>query len=90
VLRIVQEMLWNTLRHSGVHQARLTGDYDQVKNLVRIQVSDLGSGSDAASIERGQGMATMRSRAARLNGHLSVHTEAEKGLSTTLEFPAHG
>ena len=90
VLRIVQEMLWNTLRHSGVNRARLTGDYDHEENLIRIRVSDLGSGSDAASIERGQGMATMRSRAARLDGFLHVHTEAGKGLSITLEFPAHG
>jgi len=90
VLRIVQEMLWNALRHSGVNRAQLTGDYDQGKNLVRVQVSDLGSGADVASIERGQGMATMRNRAARLDGRLRVHTEAEKGLCIALEFPAHG
>jgi len=90
VLRIVQEMLWNTLRHSGVNQARLSGSYNREENSVRILVSDLGRGCDDAGIERGQGMATMRSRAARLDGRLFVNTKAEKGLTIALEFPAHG
>lgn len=90
VLRIVQEMLWNTLRHSGVNQAQLTGEYDPQQGRVRVQVSDQGRGADPAAIERGQGIATMRSRAARLGGGLSLRPETPHGMSITLEFPIHG
>lgn len=90
VLRIVQEMLWNSLRHSGVNQALLTGSYNPEENAIRIVVSDTGKGCDDAAIEGGQGMATMRSRATRLKGQLSVDTEAGSGLAIALEFPAHG
>ena len=90
VLRIVQEMLWNSLRHSGVNQALLTGSYNREDNAIRIVVCDTGKGCDDAAIESGQGMATMRSRAARLKGQLSVNTEAGNGLAIALEFPAHG
>ena len=87
VLRIVQEMLWNALRHSGTNRAWLTGAYDGETRLARIQVSDQGNGADAYHIERGQGFATMRSRAARLNGRLEVQSTPGQGLNITLEFP---
>ncbi len=86
VLRIVQELLWNIRRHSGVDQARLQGRCIGA-DRVRIVVGDLGRGADGETLQRGQGVATMRSRAARLDGTVSFDTMSGQGLTVSLEFP---
>jgi len=87
VIRVVQEALWNSRRHSGSDQARLTGSLDPVAGLVFLDVSDGGRGIEASRLEKGQGIATMEARAERLHGNLRIHNDTTDGFKINLEFP---
>ena len=89
VIGVVQEALWNVHKHSGVAEARVDGRYAADTGRVRIAVSDAGRGAALDLLGRGQGIATMRSRAARLGGELRVQSPDSGGFLVELEFPAH-
>lgn len=87
VIRIVQEMLWNVRKHSGQNQVHISATLDPVKNLIRIEVVDGGGGATDEQLKRGQGIATMKSRALHLGGELTLSNATNKGLQVELEVP---
>jgi signal transduction histidine kinase len=86
VIRIVQEALWNACKHSGSRSARLSGRHEPDSGRILVEVADGGKGGDPESLERGQGVATMRDRATRLRGNLTISPNSDRGLTVTLEL----
>jgi signal transduction histidine kinase len=87
LLRIAQESVNNAVRHGRATHVRIALDFE--RNQVRLTVSDDGCGfvpseADPAP-ETGEhlGLLTMRERAARVRGQLSIHSTP--GHGTTIE-----
>jgi signal transduction histidine kinase len=86
VFRIVQECVQNALKHAGARtlwiEARLEGD----PAGIRVSVRDDGVGPAGGAARAGRGMGTMRFRAERISGRLSVEA-AEPGTRVSLRLP---
>jgi signal transduction histidine kinase len=66
VLRIVQEVLNNVLRHAHARQVRIA--ISRQPDGVRVAIEDDGIGFDPAQTTPGRGLRHLRERAARLGG----------------------
>jgi signal transduction histidine kinase len=89
IFRIVQEAVWNVVRHSGGHRAwiELTEDDD----TLRVRVGDDGSGFDVdAASEEGLGLAGMRERGAMLRGSVTITSAPGAGTIVDLRVPRTG
>jgi PAS domain S-box-containing protein len=87
LLRVVQEALTNTRRHSGANTVRVSlraeGD-----DLV-AEVADDGRGY-GPGVTPGIGLVSMRERAAVLGGELEVDSKAGEGTIVRLRIPVSG
>lgn len=87
LLRFLQEALTNALKHSGAHRVDLLVRHEQ--DQLHAEVRDNGRGFDPANpASRGAGLASLRSRAARLGGQLAVHSTLGMGAVLQLDCPA--
>lgn len=87
LLRIVQEALTNTRRHSGARHVRVALRA-QSDDLV-AEVSDDGRGFETETAP-GIGLRSMRERAAALSGKLDVQSEPGGGTRVRLRAPMPG
>jgi signal transduction histidine kinase/ligand-binding sensor domain-containing protein len=76
---LFQEALRNALRHSGCRRAELTVTLDRHRGRrLDVTLRDDGHGFDAeAGSSQGEGLETMRRRAERLGGRLTIESSAE-------------
>jgi len=85
VLRIVQEVLTNVLKHAsatGVRLAtRLEGQH------VTVLIEDNGVGFDPAQVARGRGLRHLSQRAQRLGGQITLDSRPGNGTRMRLELP---
>jgi signal transduction histidine kinase len=84
LLRFLQEALTNVLKHSGARRA----DILVLRNGDRLQaeVRDDGRGFDPYSHNlRGAGLVSLRSRAARLGGQLTIQASVAQGAVLRLD-----
>ena len=91
VLRALQEMFSNALRHSGSDRIdfSLTGPSDGDRSIA-VEVRDHGRGFDPAATRAGaRGLTSLRSRAHRLGGELTIEP-AGPGTRVRLVFAAAG
>ena len=79
VFRIVQEGLANVRKHAGARSAMVSIVQRNGRRVV--VVSDDGTGIDVADPGAGQGLKNMRSRAASIEGVLSLRSSPGKGTS---------
>jgi signal transduction histidine kinase len=89
VLRVAEEALHNALRHSSASSVKVTLA-PLGKCGIRCTVSDDGVGFDLPAADAAStrlGLSSMRERAKRVRGTLSVRTSAGKGTTVTLEVP---
>ena len=91
VIRILQEAITNSLKHSGAKTLRIrTGESEQAGQPgVWIEIADDGSGfhSEFPALKNGgRGLVNMRARAASLNAQLSI-SGAEPGATVLLWLP---
>lgn len=87
VLRIVQEALVNVQRHAQATQVRV--EIFRSGGQYCIGIIDDGKGFDPHAVGEGHfGLNTMRERAARLGGELSVRSAPGQGTTVTLCLPA--
>jgi signal transduction histidine kinase len=88
VLRVVQEALWNAVRHSGAQQ--ITVCLDRRGEEVTIAVEDNGCGFDPSEprVRDGEhfGLSIMRARAARIGGILNIDSAPGLGARVSLAW----
>lgn len=85
VLRFIQEALTNVLKHSGASEVHV--DVDCQNATLRVEVRDDGSGFDPSSRSAGAGLASLASRAHRLNAELVIDTAPGCGVCLRLDVP---
>ena len=86
VYRIAQEALTNAARHGEASSVRLTLRCGPAGRLV-LDVDDDGRGIAAGDRTGGMGLRTMRARAVRHGGTLTVNPRTEGGTRVRLELP---
>jgi signal transduction histidine kinase len=90
LLRVVQEALTNTRKHSGAR--RVTVRIECSGPAVTLAIEDDGVGFDpatvATSMEGGFGLASMRERVEGIGGTLDVHTAPNEGTSVIVHLDA--
>jgi signal transduction histidine kinase len=70
ILRIVQEILTNVLKHARASTLRIAATHDG--DFVTIEVEDDGVGFDVARPSAGRGLSHLRQRAAALGARLEI------------------
>ena len=86
IYRIAQEALNNTVKHASARRVSLRLCRGDAK--VVLEVSDDGVGFDPQTLRPGHlGLSSMRERAARLGGHLEIHSAPGSGTRVRAEFP---
>ncbi|MGB3633734.1 MAG: PAS domain S-box protein, partial [Rubrobacteraceae bacterium] len=85
LLRVLQEALANTRRHSDAQKIKLS--LCQRKNKVLAQIYDDGCGFDTATIKRGVGLSSMRERVMEMGGKLDIETQSGKGTLVKVQIP---
>jgi signal transduction histidine kinase len=85
VLRCAQEVITNTVRHSGAR--RLTLSIEPAEGGIRLRASDDGRGADAPRI--GNGLRGMRERLAQFGGTMHIDTARGRGFALDLWMPLH-
>ncbi|MGO8955981.1 MAG: GAF domain-containing sensor histidine kinase [Streptosporangiaceae bacterium] len=88
VYRVAQEAIGNALRHSGSQQVTVT--LTGRPGRVVLEVRDNGIGFDAAAIQSGLGLGSMRERAASAGGKLTVTSTPGTGTKVRLSIPTNG
>jgi signal transduction histidine kinase len=89
VYRVIQEALWNAVRHSRGRHVRVGFDY-QPDRLV-VEVTDDGHGFDRrARAVSGEalGLTSMEERSKSVSGVFQIRSERGRGTSVRLEVPA--
>src|SRR5262249_27232134 len=89
LLRIMQEALTNTIKHSGATRADISLEFGP--QTVTLQISDNGSGfaaeNSAGPREGHFGLLGISERAQRLGGRSSITTEPGSGTTIRVEIP---
>ena len=86
VYRVAQEALANVYKHAQASAASLRLEFRSQSLLLAI--TDDGVGFDTAATDgRGHGLTSMRERAARLGGVLTIESSAGGGTRLTLTVP---
>jgi signal transduction histidine kinase len=88
VLRIVQEFIQNSLKHSGCRC--ITIDIKNIAVGLCVEAKDDGSGFDAAipGAHKGIGLDNIRKRAELIGASLSIRSRLEQGTIMRIEVPA--
>ncbi len=86
IYRIIQELLNNTMKHSGATEALI--QLIKEDGRLNIIVEDNGKGFDSALLKenKGAGLTSIQSRVDYLKGRLDIHAGAGKGVLVNIEF----
>jgi len=87
LLRVVQEALHNSLKHSGVIQVEV--QLAEHSNEVHLVVSDSGRGFDVerARQGRGLGLTSMQERIRLVNGTIAIQSKPMGGTAIDVHVP---
>lgn len=85
VMRIVQEVLTNAIRHSAAKRVRVATHL--VGDAVQLNIADNGNGFDTATTPSGRGMHSLRQRMALLGGSLHIESAPGSGTHVRLNLP---
>jgi len=86
IYRIVQEVLNNTIKHSGANSARI--EFKRKEKKLFIEISDNGKGMDISKIDesKGIGWKNIYSRVDILNGNIKIISEKGKGTKLFIDL----
>jgi two-component system, NarL family, sensor histidine kinase LiaS len=88
LFRVAQEALANVARHSGANRAEV--DLIYTPDTLTLRIADDGRGFDPAGDPGdGFGLQSMRERAERLGGHVSVESAPGEGTTLTCVCPLY-
>lgn len=87
---VVQELLFNTVRHAGVESAEVA--VEVVGDRLRVTVSDRGDGFDMSALNRtrqdgGFGLPGLQRQATAFDGRLTIDSAPGAGSRMVLELP---
>jgi PAS domain S-box-containing protein len=85
LLRVLQEALTNTRRHSGARNVEVRLGTEGGEILA--EVSDDGRGFDMASVRTGVGLSAMRERIEGVGGTLAIHGRPGEGTRVVVSIP---
>lgn len=88
VFLIFKEGVNNMARHSGCTAAEINFRIND--GALELNLRDNGKGFDPARASDGNGLASMRQRAARLGGALDISSGDERGTTVRLKAPLEG
>jgi PAS domain S-box-containing protein len=85
--RVVQESLWNAVKHSGAACAKV--ELIANKETIQLRVSDLGMGFDleAATAHAGLGLVSMQERLQAVGGEFKVISKPAQGTRVEVSIP---
>ena len=86
LLRCIQEIITNTLRHSGAQNLWL--EVYQADDGVEVRAKDDGRGAN--SVEAGNGISTMRRRLERIGGRVRIECALGTGFEINAWMPLSG
>ncbi|GAA0770906.1 sensor histidine kinase [Ideonella azotifigens] len=85
ILRAVQEVLTNVLKHAGAQHIRIATL--QLGDRVEVLIEDDGCGFDTEEAPRGRGLRHLAQRAARLGGEVHIDSAPGRGTRVRLHLP---
>jgi len=87
LLRILQEAVQNTIKHSGVKHIEVR--LSQQSNEIQLRVSDSGKGFNVEDVMKGRGLGltSMRERARLMNGTTEVESRPMGGTTIRVRVP---
>ena len=88
LLRVLQEALANTRRHSAAENVRL--ELLPTPDGVLIELADDGRGFEPGEVRAGVGLSVMRERAERLGGTIEVDSRPGGGTLVRVRVPLRG
>jgi signal transduction histidine kinase len=84
---IFKEAVNNIAKYSGCTKAVFTLFFSE--NDIHLCINDNGVGFDEKEVKHRGGLVNMRSRAAEMNAHISIHAAIGKGTTIELIIPGH-
>jgi signal transduction histidine kinase len=85
VMRIVQEVLTNVLKHAAATRMRISAQYSEP--YVEVCIADNGRGFDVAAPPAGRGLRHLSQRASSLHGSLMIDSHSGRGTTVRLLLP---
>ncbi|WP_323789367.1 tetratricopeptide repeat-containing sensor histidine kinase [Psychroserpens sp.] len=81
--RIIQEAIHNSLKHASATEIKVR--VAQLKEHLKITISDNGNGFHIPTVEKGSGLTNMNKRAKHIGGELAIVSEPNKGTQIILK-----
>ena len=85
IYRICQELVHNTIKHSGASQVMLLLQLRQ--DVLLLTYEDDGKGFDEITVKKGIGLNSMASRIEMVNGNFEISTSPEAGTTVFIRIP---
>lgn len=85
LMRIVQEVLTNVLKHSGATRMQVSAHCSGT--LIEVRIADNGRGFDTAGTPTGRGLRHLPQRSASLNGSVIIESQPGRGTTVRLLLP---
>jgi signal transduction histidine kinase len=85
VLRIVQEIFTNILKHANASEVSL--HVSRGPKYVGVHIQDNGVGFVLERSQHGRGLKNLKQRASALGGSIDIHAEAGQGTRFLLKLP---
>jgi signal transduction histidine kinase len=85
IYMIFKEAINNIARHSEAEMAQAAFRIE--RGMMHLEISDDGKGFDPKRADHGQGLTSMRLRAKKLRGEITVISSPGAGTSVTLRAP---
>jgi signal transduction histidine kinase len=85
LMRIVQEVLTNILKHAQATQVRIAASY--IEPCVEVCIADNGCGFDLMAVSSGRGLRHLSKRAASLHGSILLDSQPGRGTMVRLLLP---
>lgn len=86
LLRCIQELITNTIKHSGANRFEIT--LQKLDNLLILKTWDDGKGATLSKL--GNGLQGMKERIADLQGQMLIQTSPGQGFTVSITIPLGG